>query len=125
MKSLLFACFYLLIILSCENNMSEYQVNLENFKNLTREINIFFIDPGRNSPNISNYYTNDFMFHSYPAGDKKGVKTFKDKYISELKQMKKMNMSINIGHTIYLPGIDEESYILDGSVRVCYGATIS
>ena len=39
--------------------------------------------------------------------------------------MKKMNMSINIGHSIYLPGIDEKSYKLDGSVRVYYGAIIS
>ena len=39
--------------------------------------------------------------------------------------MKKMNMSINIGHSIYLPGINEESYDFDGSVRVYYGATIS
>ena len=39
--------------------------------------------------------------------------------------MKKMNMSINIGHSIYLPGINEESHDLDGSVRLYYGATIS
>jgi len=36
-----------------------------------------------------------------------------------------MNMSINIGHSIYLPGINEESHELDGSVRLYYGATIS
>jgi len=34
-------------------------------------------------------------------------------------------MSINIGHSIYLPGIDEKTFKLDGSVRVYYGATIS
>jgi len=34
-------------------------------------------------------------------------------------------MSINIGHSIYLPGIDEKTFDLDGSVRVYYGATIS
>ena len=39
--------------------------------------------------------------------------------------MKKMNISINIGHSIYLPGIDEKSHKLDGSVRVYYGAIIS
>ena len=38
--------------------------------------------------------------------------------------MKKMNMSINIGHSIYLPGIDEVSHKIDGSVRLYYGATI-
>ena len=39
--------------------------------------------------------------------------------------MKKMNMSINIGNSIYLPGINEESHKVDGSVRLYYGATIS
>jgi len=39
--------------------------------------------------------------------------------------MKTMGMSINIGHSIYLPGIDEKTFDLDGSVRVYYGATIS
>ena len=46
-------------------------------------------------------------------------------YIDNLIQMKEMNMSINIGHSIYLPGINEESHELDGSVRLYYGATIS
>ncbi len=36
-----------------------------------------------------------------------------------------MNMSINIGHSIYLPGINEVTFEADGSVRVYYGATIS
>ena len=39
--------------------------------------------------------------------------------------MKQMKMSINIGHSIYLPGLDKESHKLDGSVRVYYGATLS
>jgi len=39
--------------------------------------------------------------------------------------MKQLNMSLNIGHSIYLPGMDEKSYKLDGSVRVYYGASIS
>ena len=38
--------------------------------------------------------------------------------------MKDANMSINIIHSIYLPGIDETSYKIDGSVRVYYGAII-
>ena len=32
---------------------------------------------------------------------------------------------MNIGHSIYLPGINEESHELDGSVCLYYGATIS
>lgn len=65
------------------------------------------------------------FFYFYRAAHKKGVKTSKVDYINSLNQMKKMNMSINIGHSIYLPGINEESHELDGSVRVYYGATIS
>ena len=39
--------------------------------------------------------------------------------------MKRSNMFLNIGHSIYLPGIDEDSWEFDGSLRVYYGATIS
>ena len=83
------------------------------------------MDSTINNIEISNYYTEDFVFYSYPAGHKKGVETAKVDYINNLNQMKKMNMSINIGHSIYLPGINEESHDLDGSVRLYYGATIS
>ena len=39
--------------------------------------------------------------------------------------MKQMDMVMIIDHSIYLPGMDQHSYKLDGSVRVYYGATIS
>ena len=39
--------------------------------------------------------------------------------------MKLMGISINIGHSIYLPGINQETFDIDGSVRVYYGSTIS
>ena len=39
--------------------------------------------------------------------------------------MKKNGVSINIVHSIYLPGIDEKSHQIDGSVRVYYGAILS
>ena len=125
MKNLLFIFIFLSLLFSCKNNKSDYEKNLTHFKNLIKEINNYFVDPLQDSLKISNYYTEDFIFYSYPAGNKKGAKTSKNKYISELKEMKKMNISINIGHSIYLPGIDKESYKLDGSVRVYYGATIS
>ena len=125
MKKLLLIFIFLSLLFSCKNNKYDYEKNLNHFKNLIKEINNFFVDPSEDSLKISNYFTEDFIFYSYPAGNKKGVKTSKNKYINELKEMKKMNVSINIGHSIYLPGIDEESYNLDGSVRVYYGATLS
>jgi hypothetical protein len=105
--------------------VNEYDKNLNHVKNLVQEINIYFTDSKKDNTEISNYYTEDFIFYSYPAGHKKGFETNKTDYIRTLNQMKKMNMSINIGHSVYLPGIDEESYKLDGSVRVYYGANLS
>ena len=125
MKKILFLFFSVSILFSCNNNKKVYEKNLSHFKNLIEDINIYFMDSTINNIEISNYYTEDFVFYSYPAGHKKGVETAKVNYIINLNQMKKMNMSINIGHSIYLPGINEESHDLDGSVRLYYGATIS
>lgn len=121
----IFFFFFLGFLFSCNNDRNEYEKNLNSFKSLIEEINTYFIDSTQDNLEISNYYTEDFIFYSYPVGHKKGVKSFKVDYINNLNQMKRMNMSINIGHSIYLPGIDKESYELDGSVRVYYGATIS
>ena len=125
MKNILFIFLFLPVLFSCNNDQSEYEENLNHFKNLTKDINMYFIDYTLENPEISNYYTEDFLFHSYPAGHKKGIETSKVDYIEGFNQMKKMKMSINIGHSIYLPGIDEESYKIDGSVRVYYGAILS
>ena len=102
----------------------EYKNNLDHFKNLIVDINTYFTDSTIEYLKISNYYTEDFIFYSYPAGHKRGVKTSKLDYINNLQQMKNMNMAISIGHSIYLPGVNEESFEIDGSVRVYYGATI-
>ena len=125
MKKILFLFFSVSIFFSCNNDKKVYEKNLSHFKNLIDDINVYFIDSTINNLEISNYYTDDFVFYSYPAGHKKGVETAKVDYINNLNQMKKMNMSINIGHSIYLPGINEEAHELDGSVRLYYGATIS
>jgi len=125
MKKLLFILFFVTILLSCVNDKKEYTKNLDHYKNLIADINTYFIDSTLENLDISNYYTEDFVFYSYPVGHKKGVKTSKIDYINNLAQMKKINMSINIEHLIYLPGINEESNHFDGSVRVYYGATIS
>ena len=125
MKKIILTLFCSSILFSCNNDSNEYEKNLDHFKNLIKDINTYFIDSTQDTLAISDYYTEDFIFYSYTAGHKKGVETNKSDYIRNLNQMKKMNMSINIGHSIYLPGIDEESYEMDGSVRVYYGATLS
>ena len=125
MKKILFTFFCSSILFSCNNDNHEYEKHLDHFKHLIKDINTYFIDSTQDTLVISDYYTEDFIFYSYPAGHKKGLETNKSDYIRKLKQMKQMNMSINIGHSIYLPGIDKDSYKLDGSVRVYYGATLS
>ena len=125
MKKIVFVFFFVSILFSCNNDKTEYEKNLNHFKPLIEDINTYFIDSTLDTLDISNCFTEGFIFYSYPAGHKKGVKTSKVDYINNLNQMKKMNMSINIGHSIYLPGIDEKSHEINGSVRVYYGATIS
>ena len=125
MNKLLIALICITFSLSCSKKDKEYNKNMETFKAVILEVNNYFKNPNLNELNISKYYTEDFVFHSYPAGNKKGTKTIKIDYINNLEKMKIMGMSINIGHSIYLPGINEESHVLDGSVRVYYGATIS
>ena len=113
------------VLLSCNNAQNQYKENLNTFKNLIEEINSYFLDTTLTELEISNYYTEDFVFHTYPAGHKKGVETFKTDYINGFREMKKMNRSINIDHVIYLPGIDSASHKIDGSVRLYYGAVLS
>jgi len=125
MKKLLLILFCVFILFSCNSDSHEYEKNLDHFKHLIKDINTYFIDSTQDTLAISDYYTEDFIFYSYPVGYKKGMETNKSDYIRNLKQMKQKNMSINIGHSIYLPGIDKDSYKLDGSVRVYYGATLS
>ena len=125
MRKILLTLFLASILFSCSNDSHEYEKNLDHFKHLIKDINTYFIDSTKDTLGISDYYTDDFIFYSYPVGHKKGVESNKSDYIRNLQQMKKVNMSINIGHSIYLPGIDKDSYKLDGSVRVYYGATLS
>ena len=125
MKNILVFFLFFVFCFSCNHDESDYETNLYSFKNLIKEINSYFIDAGKNNLEISEYYTEDFVFYSYPAGYKKGLETSKVEYIRNLNNMKEMNILINIGHTIYLPGIDQKSHKIDGSVRVYYGAKIS
>ena len=118
--------FYLNINTKSDDHLiSLYDQNLSNYKELTGEINRYFNDSTKDNLDISHYYTDDFVFHSFPASFKKGLTTIKDDYIQGFIRMRDMNMSINIGHSIYLPGIDQDSYEIDGSVRVYYGSLLS
>ena len=125
--SCLFLCSCLNMKISVQQlkQKTEYSQNLDTFKNLITDINNYFLDSTLENIQISDYYSDDFIFYSYPAGHKKGIETSKIDYINNFNQMKKSNMSINIDHSIYLPGIDEKSHEIDGSVRVYYGAIIS
>ena len=125
MKKILLTFIFASILFSCNNDNYGYEKNLDHFKSLIKDINTYFIYSKQDSLAISNYYTEDFIFYSFPVGHKKGVETNKSDYLKSIKQMKQMNISMNIGHSIYLPGIDKDSYKLDGSVRVYYGATLS
>ena len=90
MKKLLFIFISVSILFSCKNDKMVYEKNLNHFKNLIEDINIYFIDSTLNNLEISKYYTEDFIFYSYPVGHKKGVKTAKVDYINNLNQMKKI-----------------------------------
>ena len=61
--------------------------NLDHFKNLVEDINTYFIDSTIESLEISNYYDKDFIFYSYPAGYKQGIKTSKLDYIKNIQHM--------------------------------------
>ena len=123
MKKIILILFAFLF--SCKNENHEYKKNLDHFKCLVKDINTYFIDSKQDNSLISDYFAEDFIFYSYPVGYKKGVETNKSDYIRNFKKMKQMDMVIIIDHSIYLPGMDQYSYKLDGSVRVYYGATIS
>ena len=119
--------FFLLVsvFISCKEKHSNYNQNALFFQELVSEINAYFLNSEMYNIPISQYYTDDFVFHSYVAGNKKGNETHKKEYINSFKQMKTAGFSLNIGHSIYLPGIDEKTFDFDGSVRVYYGATLS
>ena len=114
----------LFFLFSCSYDHSDYYNNVLLFKELTLEINTYFSDLDRRELRISPYYTNDFVFHSYSAGTKKGVKTYKIEYLNNLELMKSKGIFLSIGHSIYLPGIDQHTFEFDGSVRVYYGASL-
>lgn len=121
-KNIIF--FLILLCFSCVDHYKKYDDNLLVFKEMIENMNNYFQDPNQDF-NLSKYYADSFVFHSYPAGNKKGQETKKSDYLDNLKNMKSMGYMLNVVHSIYLPGIKEKTYEVDGSVRVYYGAILS
>jgi len=121
----LFLIFILsnLLLSSCANK-SDYNKNLNTCEDLVLNINSFFCDTISTDFKLSNYYADDFIFHYFPAGNRKGIKVLRDEFLNFYVNMKKNNLNLNIAHTIFLPGVDESTHKNDGSVRVYYGADI-
>ena len=103
----------------------DYCENLDFYKNLVSVLNTYYSDSTEKKIEISEFYANDFKFHYFPVGKKQGVEIFKDDYISYFRKLKNENFTFEIVHSIYMPGLDEFSKKIDGSVRSYYGAEIS
>jgi hypothetical protein len=117
----------LLLLSSCDiSELKLYERNMQTHKLLVNDINNYYESKNSSTLDISKYFTPDFKFYSFTAGSPKGaefnLKNYQDKMLNLLK---KEGFSLKIGHSIYLPGIDENTYKIDGSVRVYYKATVS
>ena len=88
-------------------NRTDYKKNADLHKNLIKEINEFFKDGKKNNLKISNYYADDFIFYSFPAGHKKGVESLKFNYLQRFAKMKDRNISLKIVHDL-LAGIKSD-----------------
>lgn len=113
------------IFFSCSEKHLGYNKNKLLFQELVSDINTYFNNADNQNLAISDYYHDDFVFYSYAAGNKKGQETDKKTYIENFKNMKLAGLQLSIGHSIYLPGVNQETFDFDGSVRVYYGATLS
>ena len=121
-KLLLIFILFNLLLASCTKK-SDYNKNLKICEDLVLNINSFFIDSSASNSSIVKYFTNDFNFHYFPAGSRKGVKLSNQKFFDLFFDMKNQ-FDFNIAHTIFLPGLNEFTHKIDGSVRVYYGADI-
>ena len=112
-----------LLLISCTNKVL-YNKNLNTCENLVLDINSFFYDSIASTFLLEKYFTDDFIFHYFPAGDRKGLKISKQELLFLFSDKKKNNINFNIAHTIFLPGLNEITHKINGSVRVYYGADI-
>ena len=70
MNKALLISFFLIVFSSCSRSHKEFDNNLSGYKELTVEINNYFIDQKEEEINVSDFYTEDFIFYSFPAGNK-------------------------------------------------------
>jgi hypothetical protein len=117
----------LFLLFSCSvSELELYERNMKTHKLLVNNINNYYENIDSSDLDISRYFTTDFKFHSFTSGSPKGVESnLKDYQDGVLKLLKKNSFFLKIGHSIYLPGIDENTYEINGSVRVYYKATVS
>ena len=113
-------------IFSCANSGEElYESNLNTHKEMITVINNYFESSDTTDLDISKYFSKDFIFYSFTAGSPKGVgANLKDYQYGIFTALKQNGYKIKFGHSIYLPGIDEHTYKLDGSVRVYFKVTV-
>jgi hypothetical protein len=116
-----------LVLFSCSNSGEKlYESNMNFHKEMIAEINDFYESSDTTDLDISKYYSEDFTFYSFSAGSPKGATSnFEDYQNGIFTALKQNGYKINFGHSIYLPGIDEHTYKLDGSVRVYFKVTVS
>ena len=99
---------------------------MQTYKSLIDEINNYYKSPQNQTLNINKYFTSDCKLHYFPSGSPKGVSLNLEDYKRNiLAFFKKDGVSLNVGHSIYLPGIDENTFKIDGSVRVYYKITLT
>ena len=116
----------LFLLFSCDiNKLNLYERNMKTHNLLVNDINNYYENTDSIALDIRKYFTADFKFYSFTAGSPKGVESnLKNYQDGVLKLLKNNNFSLKIGHSIYLPGIDENTYEIDGSVRVYYKVTV-
>lgn len=125
-KNILILSALIFLFSCCENKIKRYEQNLETLKILVDDINNYYKSSDSSALDISQYFTSDFIFYSFTAGSPKGVPASLTEYQDGiLSHLKKNGFSIEIGHSIYLPGIDENTHEIDGSVRAYSKATVS
>jgi hypothetical protein len=117
----------LFLLYSCDiSELKLYEKNMKIHKLLVNDINNYYENTDSLALEISKYFTADFKFYSFTAGSPKGVESnLKNYQDGGLKLLKKNGFSLKIGHSIYLPGIDKNTYEIDGSVRIYYKVTVS
>ena len=117
----------LLMLFSCnKSSLIIYEKNMQTYKYLINDINNYYKNSDDQTLNIDKYFTSDCKLHYFPVGSPKGISLdLKDYKKNILMFLKKDGVSINVGHSIYLPGIDENNYKIDGSVRVYYKITLT